>query len=224
LHVDVLEVFEFGGESGLKGTFELLTELSQPPAVGFGPGGFAFGEDEAVVPQDPGDPVSGGGGVTLIGIAKPKEPSQGLLLLGWDMDGGEMAASVEPGEHDGVDAIGLTVIAGLSGDEGRGDDVAVEPVVGEHPVEDEAGTGGFVTSPDGGFLGEATEEPSDLHEIPGEGENLGLVVIALENGGGDGFGMHVETDPGILVHGWIPPDKTLECQSHSCSPGQRQRR
>jgi hypothetical protein len=70
LHVDVFEVFEFGGEGDLKGTFELLAEFSEPAAVGFGPGGLTFGEDEAVVTQDPGDPVAGSGGVTLIGIAK----------------------------------------------------------------------------------------------------------------------------------------------------------
>jgi hypothetical protein len=140
------------------------------------------------------------------------------------MDGGEVAAAVEPGEHDGVEAIGLAVIAGLSGDEGGSDDVAVEPVGGEYPMEDEACTGGFVTGSDGGLLREATEEPSDLHEISREGEDLRLVVIALENGGGDRIGMHVETDPCILVHGWIPPDNTFECQSHSCSSGQRQLR
>jgi hypothetical protein len=99
------------------------------------------------------------------------------------MDRGEVAATVEPSKHDRVEAIGLSVIAGLSGDEGRRDDVAVEPVVGEDPMEDEAGTGGFVTRPDGGFFGEATEEPSDLHEIPREREDLRLIAIAIKDGG-----------------------------------------
>jgi hypothetical protein len=221
LHVDVFKMLEFSGEGGLERAFELLTELRELSAVGFGPGGLTFGEDEAVVTQDPGDPVPGAGGVALIGIAEPEQPSQSLLLLGGDVDGGEVAATVEPGEHDGVEPIGLAMIAGFSWDEGGCDDVAVEPVVSEYAVENEAGTGCFVARPDGRLFGETTEEPSDLHEVAGERKDLRLSVIALEDGGGDRIGVHVETNPCILVHGWIPPEKMLECQSHSCSSGQR---
>lgn len=81
-------------------------------------------------------------------------------------------------------------------------------------MEDEAGTGGLVAGSHGSFLGEATEQTSHLHEIAGELEDLGLLPLSLENGGGDRISMYIETNPCILVYGWIPPlsaSKTLMC-------------
>jgi hypothetical protein len=46
------------------------------------------------------------------------------------------------------------------------------------------------------------------------GERLGLAGIAAENGGGDGILMNVETDPGRLGHGWMPP-VNVECADAS---------
>ena len=39
------------------------------------------------------------------------------MIFGRDMDGREVAAPVEAGKHDGIEAIGLAVFARLSGDE-----------------------------------------------------------------------------------------------------------
>jgi hypothetical protein len=81
----------------------------------------------------------------------------------------------------------------------------VETVVGQHPVEHEARTGSLVTGSHRTFGRESAKEPSDLHEIPGKPHDLGLAGIVAENGGSDRILMNVETDPGRLGHGWIPP-------------------
>ena len=116
-----------------------------------------------------------------------------------------MTAAVEMREVDRIEAVGLTAVAGLLRDQRWSDDLAVEPVVRQHPVQDEAGAGRLVTGADGPFGGETTEETSDLHEIAGKPDDLGRVGIVTENGGGDRILMNVETDPGRLGHGWIPP-------------------
>ena len=61
--------------------------------------------------------MHGGGAVLVIGRTEPQEPSEGLMVFGRNMDGGEMAAPVEPGKHDGIEAIGLAVVTRLSRDE-----------------------------------------------------------------------------------------------------------
>jgi len=114
------------------------------------------------------------------------------------MNGGEMAATVESCEHEGVEAICFTAVSGFTGNERGSDDLAVEAVISENTLEDEASTGGFVASPHWRFLGEVTEQASYLHEIAREPNDLGLFTIAFENGRCDGISVHVETDPGIL--------------------------
>jgi hypothetical protein len=109
-----------------------------------------------------------------------------------------MPATVEPCEHDGVQTVCLTVVSGFTGNERGSDDLAMEAVISENTLEDEAGTGGFVASPHGGFLGEMTEQASYLHQIARELDDFGLFTIAFENGRCDGIRVHVETDPRIL--------------------------
>jgi hypothetical protein len=71
-------------------------------------------------------------------------------------------------------------------------------------------------------MSKETEEKGASRELPERWS--AQQKTALENCGSDRIGMHVETDPCILVHGWIPPENALECQSHSCSSGRRQLR
>jgi hypothetical protein len=124
-----------------------------------------------------------------------------------------MAAPVEPSEHNGIEAVGLAAITGFSGDERRGDDVTVEAVVAQDAMEDETGTGGFVTGPNGALFGEVTEETPYFHEIAGEPEDLSLVTIPFEDRRRNRVGMDIESNPCILIHGWIPPlsASTLMC-------------
>jgi hypothetical protein len=105
-----------------------------------------------------------------------------------------VAAAVEAGQHHGIEAIGFTPITRLSWNERRGDDVTVKTVIAKHPLEDEAGAGCLVAGPNGSFVGETSKEAADLHEITGEFDDLGIFDVAIEDGGGNGIGVHVETD------------------------------
>jgi hypothetical protein len=75
LSLEVLEVFEFGGQSGLEWAVEFESEFGQPLPVFFRPGGFSFLEDEAVVTKHARDAIFGGFAIDLIGIAQPQEPA-----------------------------------------------------------------------------------------------------------------------------------------------------
>jgi hypothetical protein len=52
------------------------------------------------------------------------------MILAGDMDGGEMPTAVQASKHDGIEAIGLAVVAGSSGNQRWSDHLAVEAVVG----------------------------------------------------------------------------------------------
>jgi hypothetical protein len=69
LSLEVLEVFEFGGQSGLKWAAKFEPEFGQPLPVFLGPCGFGFREDEAVVTEHAGDAIFGGFAIDLVGIA-----------------------------------------------------------------------------------------------------------------------------------------------------------
>ena len=68
------------------------------------------------------------------------------------MDRGEMTTPVEPGQHDGIETIGLSSIAGFTRNERWGDDIAVEAVFRENAMKNESSAGGFVASPHRTFL------------------------------------------------------------------------
>lgn len=51
------------------------------------------------------------------------------MILRRNVDGGEMPAAVETGQHNGIEAIGLAVVTGFSRDEGWCDDIAMEAIV-----------------------------------------------------------------------------------------------
>jgi len=96
----------------------------------------------------------------------------------------------------------------------------VKAVPRKDSLEDEPCPGGLVASPNGRLPRKTPEEAADLHEVTGEGNDFGLLGVAIENSGGDRIEMDIETNPCILVHGWIPPRKKVECCDHSCGPGQ----
>jgi hypothetical protein len=72
-------------------------------------------------------------------------------------------------------------------------------------MEDEAGARGFIAGAHGSFRREAAKEAANLYEIAGQPDDLGVIGIVAENGGGDRILMNIETDPDRLAHGWIPP-------------------
>jgi hypothetical protein len=105
-----------------------------------------------------------------------------------------MAAAVKASEHHSVEAISFTPVTRFSGDERRGDNLAVKTVLGEDALEDETSAGRLVAGPNRSFLSQASKETADFHEITGELYDLGIESVAIENGGRNRIGVHVETN------------------------------
>jgi hypothetical protein len=127
----------------------------------------------------------------VIGLAESQEPPECLVVLIGDMHSREVTTSVEPGQHDGIEAIGLPVIARLSGDEGRRNHLTGEAVIGKQALQNEAGSGSFVATSERTFCREPTKEPTDLHKVTRELYHLGCIALGRENSCRDGIGMHV---------------------------------
>jgi hypothetical protein len=70
----------------------------------------------------------------MIGFPESQKSPERLVVLVRNMHRREVTAPVQSGEHDGIEAIGLAVIARLPGDEGRGDHFTCEAVVGKQTV------------------------------------------------------------------------------------------
>jgi hypothetical protein len=207
LHLEVLEMFEFRREGDLERPRECAALLGKPPAVTFGPGGSSLPVDQAVVEKRSGDPMLGRFALGLVGEPQPKKAAKGFLVFGGNMDGSQMPAAVELDQHDGVEMIGLSVLSGFAGDEGRSNHLTGKTVPSEDAVEDKSGARGLVAGPNGAFLGQPAEEATHPHQVSRELENFGICGVFFENGGGNRFEMHVESDPDILTHGWTPPKR-----------------
>jgi hypothetical protein len=186
-----------------------VAELREPGGMFLRPQRPALSVIEAVGAKDAKNATLGGFGVFLVGIPKTKELAQSFLIFSGNVNRCKMAASVETREILGVETVSLTALTRLSRDERRGDDLAVEPVSGKHPMKDKPCPGCFITGLQWPLLSEAPEETTDLHEIPGKPNDFRNVRIPVEDRGRDRIEMHVETDPGILRHGWTPPKKSL---------------
>jgi hypothetical protein len=132
--------------------------------------------------------------IDLIGESQAQQPAQGFLVLSRDMNWCEMAAAVEARKHDSVETIGLAAITGFTGDERRCNDFAVEAILGEDPLENEACAGRLVAGPNGSFLGKASKKTADLHKITGEPDDFRILNIAIEDSGSNRIGVHIETD------------------------------
>jgi hypothetical protein len=154
LGIDILEVLELGGQSRLQRTLEFESELGQPLSVRLCPVGLALAVDEAVVAEHTADTKLGRFAVDLIGISQAQESAKRLLVLGGDVDRGEVTAAIEPGQHDGIEAVSFVSIPRFAGDKRWRDDLAVKAVSGEHPLENEPGTGGLVAGSYRSLLGE----------------------------------------------------------------------
>jgi hypothetical protein len=116
------------------------------------------------------------------------------------MDSCKMAASVETCEHEGIKSIGLAMIAGLTGDERRGNDVAVETISCKDTLKNEAGTGCLVTGMNRSLLGETPEEAADLHEVGRKCHHFFLALVGKDSSG-DRIGMDIKTNKCYITHG-----------------------
>ncbi len=152
LSFKILQMLELDGESRLEWSIEVLAKPSKPLAMSFGPRGLAFFEDVAVVTEDARDAMHGSRTVGVVSGAQSEEASECLVILGGDVDRGEMSATIQAGEHDGIEAVGLTVVARSSWDQGWSDDLAVKAVTSKDSLEHKAGTGSFIAGSDWTFV------------------------------------------------------------------------
>jgi hypothetical protein len=159
--------------------------------------------------KDTKDTTLGGLGVFLVGVAKTKELSQSLLVFCGNVDWGQVTTSVQAHEIFSIKTVSLTALATFSRNERGSDNLAVKTISGEHPLKNKSRAGSFVASSHGVVLGEASEEPSNLHQIPREPHYFGALRVSFENRSGNRIEMNIETDPGILRHGWTPPKNKL---------------
>jgi hypothetical protein len=102
-----------------------------------------------------------------------------------------MTASVKTGQVDGIKAIGLASITGLARDQRRSDHLAVEAIFGENTMKNKTSARCFVAGSHGTLGAELPKETPHLHEISREFDNLGLVALAVKDGGGNRFGMDI---------------------------------
>ena len=91
LGIDILEVFELGGQSGLQRPLKLKPDFGQPLTVCLRPVGLALSVDEAMIAEHAADTKLGRFAIDLIGVSQPQEPAQRLLVLAGDVDWGKGA-------------------------------------------------------------------------------------------------------------------------------------
>jgi hypothetical protein len=127
----------------------------------------------------------------MIGLPKSQEPSECLVVLIRNMHRSEMTAPVKPGKHDGIEAIGLAVIAGLPGDERRSNHLTREAIVGKKTLQNEACAGRFVATSDWSVCREPAEKPTYLHKVTRELHHFRGIARGWKNGGHDGISMDV---------------------------------
>jgi hypothetical protein len=64
VHLEILEVFEFGGEGCMEWTIKFVSKLREPAAMCFGPSSLSLTEDESVIAKHAGDAMFSTGRVT----------------------------------------------------------------------------------------------------------------------------------------------------------------
>jgi len=114
-----------------------------------------------------------------------------------DVDRGQIAAGHEPGQGDGVAAVGLDPIAGLARDERRGDDVAGQALEGQVAVQPVPAGAGLVDEHQLGALALKLADHGVDVALPradgAPGYRAGGAIIARVRDG-DGVLVDVETD------------------------------
>jgi hypothetical protein len=98
----------------------------------------------AVAQEEALEPVPGPGAVRHRVEPGAGQVSDGLVGLVGDMDGGQLAGTVQASQLHGVAAIGLLVRTRWLGNLRGGDDDAVDPALLHPAVQDEAGRAGFI--------------------------------------------------------------------------------
>ena len=166
-----------------------------------------FTEDESTPAQELEDVVARAEDLALETLTAAHEISDPLFRRGGDTNGGEFSDSVEATQLGGIIAVEFALLAGPSRNEGGGDDVTVDAPGGDFPVEDVAGTTGFVTCSHLSPPCPPAEEPAELAEVIGElFDEFGLGSVIDEDGNHDGVLVDVHPDVNDRArHGAGPP-------------------
>src|SRR3954454_19953741 len=143
------------------------------------------------------------------GLTGPHQLAHGFMPRVGDPDAGEFASAMQPGQGDGIPAIGLDALARSLRDQRGSNDGAVVPEGGDLPLQPIAGGPGLVAEQQPAVLaGELGDQPSHrLWRMVDVAEKAYLALAPLF-GQGDRdlhFG-GVETDKNgtILLHGSSP--------------------
>jgi len=162
-------------------------DVGEPAQMGGVPARSAFVAD--VLPQHEGlEPMRGRCEILHRVVARPAQVAQ------------------EPGQRQGIAAVGLDPVAGLARDQRRGDDVAGHARPGEVPIQPVPARAGLPDEHQPRGLGlELPEQRDDVAlsgPDPAQGHDLGAAVLRRV-GDGDGLLVGVETSVGSflrLVH------------------------
>jgi hypothetical protein len=112
-------------------------DVGEPPQMSRAPRGVAC--IAAIVSEQQGVETARGGLEIADGIfTSPAEVADGFIFHRGDIDGGEITRAHQAGQLDGVTTVSLDAVAGLCGNQGRGNDpadvasfdkITIEPVV-----------------------------------------------------------------------------------------------
>ena len=159
-----------------------------------GPGGFP-GVAASITQEKTLDALAAAAEVLDGPEAAADEVADGLVGLIGNVDERQFAGAEQPGEFQGVAAVGFDADRGLFWDERRRDDLAVDFQFAEMACEPEAGRSGLVDVADGGAaFGELLMEPVDGVAVGRDVAVTFQFAGGVGDGDGDGFGMDIEAD------------------------------
>ena len=177
--------------------------------MGFAPGG-SSGIAVAEAAQESLEAVFGAAEVVDGIDPGAAEVADGFVGLVGDVDGGEFAGAQEAGEFDGVFFVGLDLVAGFGGDQGGGDDGAVNLQLKQFSGDPHAAAARFVTDVEVGQgdapgLGDAAKHLLDARLAGDDAAVAADLALGAGIGDGDGslFFMDVESDVEFRGRVWV---------------------
>src|SRR4051812_18773729 len=143
------------------------------------------------------------------GLTGPHQLAHGLMPGVGDPDPGEFAGAMQPGQGDGIPAIGFDALARSLRDQRGSNDGAVMPEGGDLPLQPIAGGPGLVAEQQPAVLaGELGNQPSHrLWRMVDVAQEAYLALAPLFGQGDRDFhlgGVETDKDGTILLHGSSP--------------------
>ena len=137
----------------------LEAEVGQPPRMDLGPGPGA-GVDPPMAQQKGLQMLALRAQIRHRGLTRPHQLAHGLMPRVGNPDAGQLAGAMQPGQGEGIPAIGLDALARALRDQRGSDDGAVMPESGDLPLQPIAGRPGLVAEQQLAILaGELGDQP-----------------------------------------------------------------